>query len=132
MNMKAKSVIVLVCLAAAILSCTGKSAEENSATLKKMIIAKVSVKPEKVSDFAEAARGIIEKSNLESGCTFYQLYQNPYDSTKFVFVEEYMNQAAVDAHFSADYFKAFGPAIGDLVTGAPEIKIVTVSSEVVQ
>ena len=130
--MKVKSVIVLVVVAAAILSCTAKMPEENPAALKKVIIAKVSVKPEKVSDFAEAARGIIEKTNKESGCTFYQLYQNPYDSTKFVFVEEYKNQAAVDAHFSAEYFKAFGPEIGDLVTGPPEIKIVTVSGEVVQ
>ena len=99
---------------------------------KMMIIAKLSVKPEKAKDFTEAAKGMIENSNKESGCSFYQLFQDPYDNSKFVFVEEYKNQAAVDAHFAADYFKAFGPAIGDFILGQPEIKIITVGKEVIK
>jgi len=99
---------------------------------KMMIVAKLSVKPEKSLDFIESAREMIEKSNTESGCSFYQLYQDPYDNSKFVFVEEYKNQVAVDAHFAADYFVAFGPKIGDMLVGAPEIKIVTVAKEVIQ
>jgi quinol monooxygenase YgiN len=97
-----------------------------------MIVAKVSVKPEKIKDFTEAAKEMIEKSNKESGCKFYQLYQDPYDNTKFVFVEQYVNQAAVDAHFASDYFKGFSPKIADLVTGPAQIKIVTMAKEVNQ
>ena len=93
---------------------------------------RLTVKPEKVKEFIEAAREMIEKSNKESGCSFYQLYQDPYDNTKFVFVEEYKNQAAVDAHFASDYFKGFSPKIGDLVAAPAEIKIVTVANEVIQ
>lgn len=99
---------------------------------KMMIIAKLSVKSEKAKDFTEAAKEIIENSNKESGCIFYQLFQDPYDNSKFVFVEEYKNQAAVDAHFAADYFKAFGPKIGDFILGQPEIKIITVGKEVIK
>ena len=99
---------------------------------KMMIIAKLSVKPEKAKDFTEAAKEMIENSNKESGCTFYQLFQDPYDNSRFVFVEEYKNQAAVDAHFAADYFKAFGPEIGDFILGQPEIKIITVGKEVIK
>jgi quinol monooxygenase YgiN len=94
-----------------------------------MIVAKLAVKPEKVKAFTEAAKEIIEKSNKEPGCKSYQLYQDPYDNTKFVFVEEYKNQAAVDAHFASDYFKAFGPKIGDLVAEPAKIKILTVAKE---
>ena len=97
-----------------------------------MIVAKLKVKPEKVKAFTEAAKEIIEKSNKEEGCKSYQLYQDPYDNTRFVFVEEYKNQAAVDAHFASDYFKAFGPKIGDLVAEPAKIKIVTVAKEVNQ
>jgi quinol monooxygenase YgiN len=97
-----------------------------------MIVAKVGVKPEKIKDFTEAAKEMIENSNKEPGCKFYQLYQDPYDNTKFVFVEQYVNQAAVDAHFAADYFKGFSPKIADLVTGPAEIKIVTMAKEVIQ
>ena len=97
-----------------------------------MIVANVSVKPEKVKAFTEAAKEIIEKSNKEPGCKSYQLYQDPYNTTKFIFVEEYKNQAAVDAHFASDYFKAFGPKIKDLVQDPAKIKIVTVAKEVNQ
>jgi quinol monooxygenase YgiN len=97
-----------------------------------MIVAKVNVKPEKIKDFTEAAKEMIEKSNKESGCKSYQLYQDPYDNTKFVFVEQYVNQAAVDAHFAADYFKGFGPKIADLVAEPAKIKIVSMAKEVNQ
>ena len=96
---------------------------------KMMIVAKLSVKPDKTREFIAAAREIIEKSNREEGCIFYQLYQDPYDPAKFVFVEEYRNQAAVDVHFAADYFTGFGAKIGDLFAGPAEIKIITVAGE---
>jgi len=108
------------------------SSAEPAMDSRMMIIAKLSVKPEKAKDFTEAAKEMIENSNKESGCTFYQLFQDPYDNSRFVFVEEYKNQAAVDAHFAADYFKAFGPAIGDFILGQPEIKIITVGKEVIK
>jgi len=97
-----------------------------------MIIAKLKVKPEKVKAFTEAAKEMIEKSNKEAGCKSYQLYQDPYDNSRFVFVEEYKNQAAVYAHFASDYFKAFGPKMGELVAEPAKIKIVTVAKEVNQ
>jgi quinol monooxygenase YgiN len=97
-----------------------------------MIVAKVSVKPEKIKDFTEAAKEIIQLSNQEQGCRFYQLYQDPYDNSKFVFVEQYDNQAAVDAHFATEHFKGFGPKIGDMVLEPAQIKIVSVAKEVNQ
>jgi quinol monooxygenase YgiN len=104
------------------------SVEENGM----MIIAKLKVKADKIKAFTEAAKEMIENSNKEAGCISYQLYQDPYDNTRFVFVEEYKNQAAVDAHFASDYFKAFGPKVGDLVAEPGKIKIVTVAKEVNQ
>jgi quinol monooxygenase YgiN len=95
-----------------------------------MIIANVTVKPDKVKAFTEAAKEIIEKSNKEAGCKSYQLFQDPYNNSKFVFVEEYKDQAAIDAHFASDYFKAFGPKIGDLVAEPAKIRIITVSNVV--
>ena len=142
-TMKVKLLVLLVSLAILSGSCGNKKPGESvkvpetltaapAVDSKMMIVAKLSVKPEKAKDFIEAAREMIEKSNKESGCSFYQLYQDPYDNSKFVFVEEYKNQAAVDAHFATDYFKAFGPKIGDLIIGPPEIKIVSIAKEVIQ
>jgi len=139
--MKVPYLLPLLIMALTFNSCNSKKSGENpqiagplsSASVpdgKKVIIAKLSVKPEKSKDFIAAAKEIIEKSNKEKGCCFYQLYQDPYDSSRFVFVEEYKNQAAVDEHFSTEYFKGFGPKIAGFVTGPAEIKIISVAKEV--
>lgn len=141
--MKVKLFVLLLSIALVSVSCGNKKTAENSniplttitapaVDSKMMIVAKLSVKPDKIKDFTEVAKEMIEKSNTETGCTSYQLFQNPYDNTKFVFVEEYKNQAAVDQHFATDYFKAFGTKIGDLIVSAPEIKVISVGKEVIQ
>ncbi len=141
--MKVKLFILLLSLSVIYSSCGPKKSVESAKVAdtltkalpvdyKMMIIAKLNLKPDKAKDFIAAAREMIELSNKESGCNFYQLYQDPYDNSKFVFVEEYKNQAAVDAHFATDYFKAFGPKIGDLVTGPAEIKVISVAKEATQ
>jgi quinol monooxygenase YgiN len=138
--MKPRLLVILFVLAISYYGCGNKKSvavSQTSDTVKTpdygmMIVAKLSVKPEKIKDFTEAAKGMIENSNKEPGCKSYQLYQDPYDNTKFVFVEQYTNQAAVDAHFAADYFKAFGPKIGDLVQGPAQIKIISMAKEVNQ
>ena len=97
--------------------------------LKKMILAKVFIKPEKVEEFITAAQVIIENTQKEPGCISYQLYQDPIRKTDFIFVESYKDQAAIDEHFAASYFKEFGSKIGGMTSGSVEIRIVDVSAE---
>lgn len=118
---------------------TGTTSQVTDATIKApesdpgmMIIATLNIKADKIKDFTDAAKEMIENSNKEPGCKSYQLYQDPYDNTKFVFVEQYANQAAVDQHFATDYFKAFGPKTGDLITGPAKIRIISMAKEVVK
>lgn len=130
--MKFRSLIIFLSATLLVAGCSANkqvAVKQSVENPKMMIIAKVSVKPDKTRDFIAAAREIIEKSNNEAGCSFYQLYQDPYDNSKFVFVEEYKNQAAVDAHFATEHFNGFGAKIGDLISGPPEIKIITVAAE---
>lgn len=139
--MKSKALILLVGIAIIFASCDSKkSGQTQSAPMagntvmgyKMVIVATLIVKPDKIEDFETAAKDIVEQSNKETGCLSYQLLHDPYNLSKFVFVEEYKNQDAVNAHFAADYYKAFGPKIGDLIDGAAEIKIFSVAKEVVQ
>lgn len=94
-----------------------------------MIIAKVRIKPGNVADFITAAQTIIKSSNEEEGCIEYQLFQSPYDPSSFVFVEKYVNQAAIDFHFGQTYFKEFGTTIGSWTESPAEIKIYEIASE---
>jgi quinol monooxygenase YgiN len=99
------------------------------AIIKKMIIARVFVKPESTEEFIAAAQVIVENTHKEPGCLSYQLYQDPVQKTDFIFVESYKDQAAIDAHFAAQYFKEFGTKISGLTTGAAEISIIDVCGE---
>jgi quinol monooxygenase YgiN len=95
----------------------------------KMITAKVFIKAGKESDFISAAQVIIGNTRKEEGCIYYSLYQDPYERTNFIFVEKYKNQAAIDAHFAAPYFKEFGTKTADMTASPSEIKILDIAGE---
>jgi quinol monooxygenase YgiN len=135
--MKTKILLMSLLIVVFAFSCKPKSTPQASqpetavqpVELKKMITARVYIKPGKEADFIEAAKVIIEKSNKEEGCTFYQLYQDPYVKTNFMFVESYKNQAAVDFHFATPYFTEFGTTIADMTSQPAEIKVIDVAGE---
>jgi quinol monooxygenase YgiN len=129
--MKRNLILCLLAVFFAGISCTQKSASTapQPVIIKKMILAKVIIKPEKVDEFITAAQVIIENTHKEPGCLGYQLYQDPVKKTDFIFVESYKDQAAIDAHFAAPYFKEFGATIGGMTNGSTEIRIVDVCGE---
>lgn len=132
--MKTSLILSFACLLAMIAACSPKNQApeqktNDSATVakvpeyKKMIVAKVFVKPGKETVFIREARTMIDSTLKEAGCESYQLYQDPYEKTNLIFVETYKNQAAIDAHFGSAYFKAFGPKTQDLIAKPTDIKI---------
>lgn len=138
--MKTNLSLVTLIIALIFISCNQKPAaveNQDQTTMtssqpafeQKMIIAKVSIKPENVEDFIKAAQGIIKSSNEEEGCMEYQLFQSPYDKSSFVFVEKYVNQAAIDRHFSQPYFSEFGTTISGWTSSPAEIKIYDLAGE---
>ena len=135
--MKTKILFFSVLISVIGISCKPKTSETPSETkaivqstdFKKMIIAKVFIKPGKEADFIEAAKVMIENSNKEEGCLGYMLYQDPYEKTNFIFVESYKNQATIDAHFATPYFKEFGTKIADITSKSTEIKILDIAGE---
>jgi quinol monooxygenase YgiN len=130
--MKTRFFAPLFMLTLLIISCTPKNpapaevvtaVPETDSVIKKIITARVFIKPEYVSEFIVAARPLIDSSNAEPGCESYMLYQNPYDKTKFIFVEVWKDQIAIDNHFSMSYFKAFGPKTSNWISQPTELNI---------
>lgn len=136
--MKTKLFLLTAVCIAMLTSCnSNKVNQDNSKTTETtiqapadstmMITATLTIKPDKIADFIAAAKDIIDNTHKEPGCISYQLYQDPYTPGNFIFVEEYKNQAAIDAHFAADYFKAFGPKSAEFTAAPTKIKIISVS-----
>ena len=135
------NVIVLFCAAVMMTACCGKSQSSSScahdgggaccaadakactADVKKIICAQVFIKADKVDAFLAATKDLIEKSNAEEGCISYALYQDPHDRTKFLFFEEWKNQAAVDFHFSTEHFQKFGATLEECASAPAVITI---------
>ncbi|MDR0815694.1 MAG: antibiotic biosynthesis monooxygenase [Bacteroidales bacterium] len=78
---------------------------------KKIISARVFIKADKVADFIAATKSLLELSRAEEGNVSYSLFQDPEDPTKFMFFEEWKNQAAVEVHFATEHFKKFGETL---------------------
>lgn len=95
----------------------------------KMILARIYIKPGKEAEFISAAKMMIENTHKEEGCLEYMLYQDPYESTNFIFVEKYKDQAAIDFHFGTSYFAEFGDLISDMTSKDSEIKILGIIEE---
>jgi quinol monooxygenase YgiN len=136
--MKTTLISFSVVLLAMIFSCGKQKSVETPAVdstaiapeiTQKIIHAKVFLKPERVAGFIEAARAMVDSSNMEQGCESYQLFQNPYDNTQFIFVEVWKDQQAIDAHFNMSYFKAWGPRTQDWMAKPTELKIFTVRAD---
>ena len=110
--------------------CCGNGKETPVAnTGKKLIGAKLTIKVEKVEEFIAAAKTIMAASRAEPGCISYTLYQDPYERTVFFFFEEWKDQDAIDFHFAAPHFKAFGEKMKGLAAGPGAITIYDCPSE---
>lgn len=88
------------------------------------VTAKLTIAPGKEAAFEEAAKALVAKVNAnEPECLLYELYKSPKDSSVYIFLEKYADQAALDAHGKTDYFLAAQPALGACLAGAPHVQI---------
>ena len=89
------------------------------------VVATIRVKPGMEKDFEAVALELVRKVNAnESGCKLYSLHRRDDGGetpATYVFMERYVDQAAVDAHRATDYFKALGRKMGDFMEGRAEV-----------
>ncbi|MEX0943770.1 MAG: putative quinol monooxygenase [Pseudomonadales bacterium] len=60
----------------------------------------------------------------EPGNNFYACHRTD-DPDVYVVMEQYADQAAVDAHRASDHFKTIGAKLGDVMAGRPELETLT-------
>jgi quinol monooxygenase YgiN len=83
----------------------------------------IEAKEGRQEDLARELQALVAPTRLEFGCLAYELHRDPKDARKFMFYEQFTNQAALDAHLAAPYFKKFvdyreedDPVLGQTVT----------------
>ena len=91
--------------------------------MKKVINARIIVKPEAIEKFLASAKEMVEKSNAEQGCIIYTLYQDVGNPQSFIFYEVYENQDAVNNHNSSGHFKTFIEQISGFASDKPQVDV---------
>jgi len=69
--------------------------------------------------FAELAAAV--RAN-EPGNVFYALTRSRSNPQVYKVLEQYVDQDALTAHSSSDYFKAAGPKLGACLAAAPDVE----------
>jgi len=85
------------------------------------VVATIKVKAGMEKEFETVAKELVAKVNAnEPGCKLYQLHTAEEPLT-YVFMERYVDQAAVEAHRASDYFKTLGRKMGEYMDGRAQV-----------
>ncbi len=94
-----------------------------------VLIAKNVVAEKNEVEFLQLGKKMLEETRKEPGCIFYDLVRDTNEAGVFYFVEKYVDQAAVDAHTSSEYFKTYVPQLKELRQDSYLSRCETVSFE---
>ena len=85
-------------------------------------VAEITVKDGSQAEFEKLAMEMEAAVNAnEPGIMFYRLVKVQGETTKYVFMEQYKDAAAVEAHRAAEHFKRIGRAMGAFMDGPPKV-----------
>lgn len=89
------------------------------------IIAKFDVLPSCIDEFKKCAVNAVRDTRKEKGNLAYRIYQDRKDSSKFTFIEEWLNDIAIEQHNNAKHFLKFLDDIKPLTNGDVQIEQLT-------
>lgn len=75
------------------------------------VIAQDFIKPEFIDTVLPLYRELVEKTRQEPACIAYDLFIDQKDPGHFVFIEEWPDRAALDAHCRTEHFTRLVPLI---------------------
>jgi quinol monooxygenase YgiN len=86
------------------------------------VVAHLAAKPETVEQTREVLLGLVGPTRAEEGCIEYELHQNTADPTDLTFIEEWTDDAALDAHLQTAHIAEAIEKLNDLLAEPPDIR----------
>lgn len=81
------------------------------------VVACMKARSDKVEELRELLESLVEPTHAEPGCVQYFLTQNRQDPAEFVFVEEWRDEAALEAHLDSPHLRGAKDRLGPLLAG---------------
>ena len=78
------------------------------------VIAKFTIKEDKIEGFKSLVSELITETRKEAGCIAYQLYEDQTDKKLLIFVEEWESKAALQEHMHSKHFTEVMPKLTEL------------------
>ncbi|MDP4765742.1 MAG: antibiotic biosynthesis monooxygenase, partial [Pseudomonadales bacterium] len=87
------------------------------------VVAKLAVKPGKNAEF-ETIFGELQAAVAanEPGNNYYGLHRSRSDAQAYIVLEQYADQAALEAHGASAHFKEIGARMGSCLAGRPDVE----------
>jgi quinol monooxygenase YgiN len=85
------------------------------------IIAKFRVKETEIPAFEKLASVVAQATRRERGNLSYQIYQSRKTANEFTFIEEWLNDTAIENHNQSKHFQDFLPEVERLLLAPPQI-----------
>ena len=82
------------------------------------IVARLTVKADKIDEFKKIAEELVGKSSAEEGNIFYTLNQNAQDEQKFSFIECWKDDEAMNVHKTSEHFTRIFPILSGMAEGS--------------
>ncbi len=93
------------------------------------LVAIAQAKPWKEKVLEETLLELVELTRKEAGCINYDLHRSIDKPGKFVFYENWVDQAALDHHRMMPYIVDFRPKVVDLLAGPLQIELYEMISQ---
>jgi len=90
------------------------------------VVAHLTARPDTVVELRTLLFALLEPTRREPGCLRYTLLHNAVDPVDFTFVEEWVDDAALDAHFITPHLQAALAQAPSLLAVEPDIRRYTV------
>ena len=83
------------------------------------VVALIEVEPGQEAVLEEAAQACITLTRQEAGCLDYALHRDRAEASRFVFVENWETEAALDAHMQTAHLREFLAVAGQVAKRQP-------------
>jgi quinol monooxygenase YgiN len=93
-----------------------------------VVVGRVRTDAERRERLIEIGQTVARASREEAGCLSYRVCEDTEVENDFVFVEEWQDDAALQAHFATPHIAAFMGAIQEAIVAPPEVKFHEIAS----
>ena len=93
------------------------------AARKVLVTGSIQARPERVDELLALSLEHVRRSRTEPGCLAHAVHRDAEDPLRLVFVEEWADRAALQAHFAVPASRAFVKAAAACASALPQMSL---------